>query len=119
MSNDDPFSEALFETLKYCPEFPSKPFETLEAARRWVHAFVHWYNEEHRHSALKFVTPAQRHRGEDEAILHQRERLYAAAREQHTARWSGSTRDWERQSSVQLNPGRPLKSETENTQKAA
>jgi transposase InsO family protein len=105
VSNDNPFSEALFKTLKYRPEFPTKPFETLEAARQWVHAFVHWYNEEHRHSALKFVTPGQRHRGEDEAILHQRERLYAAARERQPARWSGSTRNWEPESSVQLNPG--------------
>jgi transposase InsO family protein len=119
VSNDNPFSEALFKTLKYRPEFPAKPFDTLAAARQWVHAFVHWYNEEHRHSALKFVTPAQRHRGEDEAILRQRERLYAAAREQQPARWSGSTRNWERESSVQLNPGRPLTSETEHTQKAA
>jgi transposase InsO family protein len=119
VSNDNPFSEALFKTLKYCPEFPTKPFDTLEAARQWVHAFVHWYNEEHRHSALKFVTPAQRHRGEDEEILRQRERLYAAAREQQPARWSGSTRNWERASSVQLNPGRPLKAQREDTQEAA
>jgi transposase InsO family protein len=119
VNNDNPFSEALFKTLKYCPEFPTKPFETLEAARRWVHAFVHWYNEQHRHSALKFVTPAQRHRGEDEEILRQRKRLYTAARGQQPARWSGSTRNWERPSSVQLNPGRPLKSQTEDTQEAA
>ena len=119
VSNDNPFSEALFKTLKYCPEFPTKPFESLEAARRWVHAFVQWYNEEHRHSALKFVTPGQRHRGEDAEILRQRKRLYTAAREQQPARWSGATRNWERESSVQLNPGRPLKSETEDTQKAA
>jgi len=118
-SNDNPYSEALFKTLKYRPEFPSKPFESLEAARQWVHGFVHWYNEEHRHSALKFVTPGQRHRGEDEAILLQRERLYASVREQQPARWSGPTRNRERESSVQLNPGRPLKSETEDTQKAA
>ena len=119
VSNDNPFSEALFKTLKYRPAFPTKPFETPEQAREWVHGFVHWYNEEHRHSALKFVTPGQRHRGEDEAILHQRKRLYTAAREQQPARWSGSTRNWERQSSVQLNPGRPLKSQTEDTQEAA
>jgi transposase InsO family protein len=116
VSNDNPFSEALFKTLKYSPAFPSKPFETLEAARQWVHAFVPWYNEEHRHSALKFVTPAQRHRGEDHAVLQQRERLYAAAKQQHPERWSGSTRDWTPPASVQLNPGRPLKSEAANTQ---
>ena len=119
VSNDNPYSEALFKTLKYRPQFPSKPFESLEAARQWVHTFVPWYNEEHRHSALKFVTPGQRHRGEDEAILCQRERLYANAREQHPARWSGTTRNWERQSTVLLNPGRPLRTEGNDTQKAA
>jgi len=119
VSNDNPFSEALFKTLKYRPEFPSQPFESLETARTWVHAFVHWYNEEHRHSALKFVTPGQRHRGEDAEILRQREDLYAGARAQHPARWSGPTRDWTPTSSVLLNPGRPLKTKDDNTQKAA
>lgn len=118
-SNDNPFSEALFKTLKYRPEFPSKPFETLDAARQWVHTFVHWYNEEHRHSALKFVTPGQRHRGEDEEILRQRACLYAAARKHQPSRWSGPTRNWEREDTVLLNPGRPLKTEDDTTQKAA
>ena len=119
VSNDNPFSEALLKTLKYRPEFPSQPFERLETARTWVHAFVHCYNEEHRHSALKFVTPGQRHRGEDAEILRQREDLYAAACAKHPARWSGSTRDWTPVSSVVLNPGRPLKTEPDNPQKAA
>jgi len=119
VSNDNPYSEALFKTLKYRPAFPTKPFETPEQAREWVHGFVHWYNEEHRHSALKFVTPGQRHRCEDEAILHQRCELYTAARNTNPARWSGATRNWDRISSVLLNPGRPLKSEATVTQKAA
>jgi len=119
VSNDNPFSEALFKTLKYRPEFPSQPFESLAAARTWVHAFVHWYNEEHRHSALKFVTPGQRHRGEDAEILRQRDDLYAMARAQHPARWSGPTRDWTPTSTAVLNPGRPLKTKADNTKKAA
>jgi putative transposase len=118
-SNDNPFSEALFKTLKYRPEYPSKPFNSLEAARRWVHTFVHWYNEQHRHSALKFVTPGQRHRGEDKEILRRRERLYGAARARRPERWSAATRNWQRQSTVLLNPGRPLKREDDHTQKAA
>jgi putative transposase len=118
VSNYNPFSEALFKTRKYHPAFPDKPFDTLEEARQWVHAFVHWYNEEHHHSALKFVTPAQRHRSEDEEILRQRERLYAAAREQQPARWSGPTRDWTRPATVLLNLGRPLKKEGNDTQNA-
>lgn len=67
VSNDNPFSEALFKTLTYQPGAPSQPFANLEAARQWVAGFVIWYNEEHRHGALPFVTPGQRHRGEDHA----------------------------------------------------
>jgi transposase InsO family protein len=63
VSNDNPYSERLFVTMKYTPAFPSKPFESLDAAREWVYGFVHWYNEEHRHSGIQFVTPAQRHSG--------------------------------------------------------
>ena len=69
MSNDNPYSESCFKTLKYRPEFPSKPFEDVSAARTWMDEFVTWYNTEHRHSAIRFVTPDQRHRGEDIAIL--------------------------------------------------
>ena len=57
VSDDNPFSEALFRTVKYRPEYPSRPFATLEEARSWVAWFVRWYNHEHRHSAISFVTP--------------------------------------------------------------
>ncbi|MEQ0867891.1 integrase core domain-containing protein, partial [Pseudomonas aeruginosa] len=60
VSNDNAYAEALFRTAKYCPLWPERPFDTLEQARNWVNSFVAWYNHEHRHSALKFVTPAQR-----------------------------------------------------------
>jgi len=73
--NDNPFSEALFKTLKYPPGAPSQPFDHLEAARPWVAGFVTGYNEEHHHSALQFVTPGQRHRGEDHALLEQRRQV--------------------------------------------
>lgn len=63
VSNDNPFSESLFGALKCTPAYSSKPFDSLEAARVWVHDFVGWYNEVHRHSGIRFVTPAQRHRG--------------------------------------------------------
>jgi len=119
VSDDNPYSEALFKTLKYCPDFPSKPFESLDAARAWVQHFVQWYNETHHHSALKFVTPAQRHRGEDADILARREQLYAAARDRHPERWSGPIRDWQRPDVVLLNPGRPAKTEAADTPKAA
>lgn len=69
VSNDNPFSESLFKTLKYRPEYPKQPFEDLDQARSWVQGFATWYNTEHRHSALKFVTPHQRHTGQDRVAL--------------------------------------------------
>jgi transposase InsO family protein len=119
VSNDNPFSEALFKTLKYQPDFPSQPFDSLDTARQWVCGFVHWYNEEHHHSALKFVTPAQRHRGEDARLLTDRHLLYEAAKQKHPERWSGSTRNWVPEKIVSLNPGRPAKTEVDVTEKAA
>jgi transposase InsO family protein len=119
VSDDNPYSEALFKTLKYHPGIPEKPFESLEQARRWVSEFVRWYNEIHRHSGLRFVTPGQRHRGEDGAILEQRQSLYLAAKAQRPERWSGPTRNWEPEKIVYLNPGKPAKTEVGLTQKAA
>ena len=103
VSNDNPYSEALFKTVKYHPSFPDKPFDSLEQARRWVAGFEQWYNEQHRHSALKFITPGQRHRGEDHEILRQRTALYAAAKASHPERWSGEYRNWSRPDVVTLN----------------
>jgi putative transposase len=69
VSDDNPFVESLFRTLKFRPGYPSKPFESLELARKWVADFVDWYNNEHLHSAIGHVTPADRHRRRDGAIL--------------------------------------------------
>jgi len=104
VSNDNPYSESLFGTLKYTPAYPTKPFESLEGARQWVHEFVRWYNHEHRHSAIQFVTPAERHRGDDEAILAKRQTVYEAAKRRNPERWSGKTRNWEPAGEVWLNP---------------
>jgi len=104
VSNDNAYSEAMFRTLKYHPGFPEKPFDTLEEARQWVAGFQHWYNEQHRHSALKFVTPAQRHRGEDREILRRRAALYEDAKAKCPERWSGNSRNWARPEMVTLNP---------------
>lgn len=104
VSNDNAYSESLFKTLKYCPRYPSEGFESLEKARSWVTEFVRWYNEEHRHSKINFVTPAQRHRGEDQAILAKRHALYQLAKSRNPSRWSGHTRNWSAQGSVSLNP---------------
>src|SRR3954470_20290675 len=75
VSNDNPYSEALFRTLKHVTAYPTLPFADLEAARRWVTRFVAWYNAEHRHSGIRYVTPDQRHFGQEKAILARRSSL--------------------------------------------
>ena len=103
-AHSNPYSESLFKTLKYRPQWPVKPFEDLLAARRWVTELLHWYNEEHRHSAISFVTPAQRHAGLDEELLKARKAVYEAARQAHPNSWPKDTRSWHYESAVQLNP---------------
>lgn len=103
VSDDNPFSESLFKTLKYCPQYPSKPFESREEATIWVEAFVTWYNNEHLHSGIKFVTPSSRHAGEDAAILDKRNIVYKEARIKNPTRWSTETRNWQRVALVKLN----------------
>ena len=109
VSNDNPFSEALFRTLKYRPQLPVKPMQSLLQARRWVTRLVHWYNTEHRHSAIGFVTPNQRHSHIDLSLLQNRVAVYAAAREKNPRRWSGAIRNWTRIEEVHLNPDKPSK----------
>ena len=104
VSDDNPYSEALFRTLKYRGDFPVDGFASLEAAREWVLGFVRWYNTVHRHSAIRFVTPAQRHEGDDRKVLEKRKWLYEAARRRNPSRWSGATRNWDRPTEVWLNP---------------
>ena len=107
VSNDNPYSESLFGTLKYRPLMPVKPFESIQQARQWVIGLVDWYNQDHRHSAIKFVTPAQRHLGQDVQLLQQRADIYAQARDLHPQRWSKNTRNWSRITEVHLNPDKP------------
>jgi putative transposase len=104
VSNDNPYSESLFRTAKYRPEYPRHPFESLEHARRWATWFVAWYNTEHRHSSIKFVTPQQRHDGSDREILAKRTSLYEEAKANNPNRWSGGIRDWSHVDKVVLNP---------------
>ena len=106
MSDDNAYVESLFRTAKYRPEFPAQGFADLEAARHWGAEFVRWYNVEHRHSGIRYVSPAQRHAGHDVTILAARRELYEQARQRHPARWSGNTRDWSPITVVTLNPER-------------
>lgn len=119
VSNDNPYSEALFRTLKYWPRWPRKGFATIESARQWVKRFIHWYSHEHRHSGIRFVTPAQRHQAQDKSLLQRRHMVYQMARNAHPERWSGATRNWSWIDQVQLNPDRELNTAIEEKRIAA
>jgi putative transposase len=125
VSNDNPYSESLFKTLKYRPSYPLKLFAKVTDARTWVTCLVQWYNNEHRHSAIQFVTPAQRHEGLDEKLLINRKVVYETARARNPQRWSGTTRNWQRVQAVHLNPDKgdtnynPITKEIIQNKKAA
>ena len=106
VSNDNAFAESVFKTVKYCPQWPSQGFLSLEESRKWMLSFVRFYNQKQRHSAIRFVTPEQRHDGRDKPILEHRKQVYRKARERHPLRWSGKPRNWEPVGSVALNPER-------------
>ena len=108
VSDDNPYSEALFRTLKHTPAYPRLPFADLTSASAWVTRFVAWYNGTHRHSAIRYVTPDQRHHGRERAVLARRHELYERMREANPERWSGTTRNWSAVSTVSLNPERAL-----------
>jgi transposase InsO family protein len=104
VSDDNPYAEALFRTAKYRPEFPAKGFADLDTAREWAMRFVHWYNHDHRHSGIRYVSPAQRHAGAERALLASRHELYQRARQANPRRWTKQTRDWTPIGTVALNP---------------
>ena len=106
VSDDNPYSEALFRTVKYRPGYPEEPFESIDDARQWVGSFVRWYNDEHRNSAIRFVTPSQKHSREEIEVLRNRKEVYRQAREQNQSRWAGATRNWEPIKEVALNPSK-------------
>jgi putative transposase len=106
VSNDNPYSESIFRTLKYRPEYPEKAFKDIDDARKWVSEFEKWYNDEHRHSGIKFVTPSQRHQGLDNDILLNRVNVYNKAKAQNPTRWSSEVKNWDRIKAVNLNPGK-------------
>ncbi len=104
VSNDNTHCESSFRTLKYRPGYPRKPLDGVQEWSEWVEAFVSWYNTEHYHSGIGWVTPQQRHAGEDEDLLEKRRRLYEEARQKNPARWSGKPRGWSRPQEVRLAP---------------
>ena len=112
VSDDNPFSEALFRTCKYRPDWPTSGFASKEDAQRWVAGFVSWYNQEHQHSAIRFVTPNARHTGQDHELLARRTQLYTEARAANPTRWSRQIRNWSPVSDVCLNPERDTSDHT-------
>jgi transposase InsO family protein len=103
VSDDNPYSESLFRTLKYRPDF-AEVFKDISDAKKWTLKFVDWYNNYHLHSGIKFVTPASRHRGEDSEILKKRKVVYEKAKLENPERWGKrETRNWSEIKEVNLN----------------
>lgn len=119
VSDDNPFSESLFKTLKYRPAYPDGAFASLDEAREWVTRFVRWYNHEHLHSGIRFVTPASRHAARDAEILRQRHVVYEQAKLANPLRWSRQTRDWSVIKEVRLNPGKEKRPDAEKLRNQA
>lgn len=107
VSDDNPYSESLFRTLKYAPAYPRRPFRSVDDAWAWVERFVSWYNHAHLHSSVGFVTPDDRHHGRDVDVLVERRAVYETARRRNPARWSRNTRQWDAPALVTLNPRDP------------
>lgn len=104
VSNDNPYSESLFKTLKYIPSYPEDGFISLDHAREWVKEFVYWYNNIHYHSGINYITPNDRHNGSGEKIMEKRIQVYKEAKKLNPARWSKTIRDWSLPETVALNP---------------
>ncbi len=119
VSDDNPFSESLFKTLKYRPSYPDGAFASLVEAHRWVARFVTWYNTKHRHSGIRYVTPESRHQGRDEKILSQRTALYETARLKNPQRWAGPIRNWSSIKEVHLNPTHEMREALKAAEKLA
>jgi putative transposase len=105
VSNDNAYSESLFKTLKSAVGYP-RQFNTLDEAKKWVEKFVHWYNYEHLHSGIGYVTPHQRLTGEDVEIFKIRNETYKMAQKAHPERWSsGKLKQWDFKEEVILKKG--------------
>jgi transposase InsO family protein len=107
VSNDNAYAESLFKTMKYHHSYPMRRFRNLDSVRCWIESFVEWYNSEHRHSGIKYVTPNQRHFGEADAICAVRQQTYSKALMENPRRWSRPPRCWKQPESVKINYPRP------------
>lgn len=114
VSNDNPYSESLFRTLKYRPQWPSKGFNSLTETREWVDNFVTWYNDEHKHSKLNFVSPSQRHAMQDKEILSKRRTVLEEAQGRNPMRWPNGIRNCEPVGPVMLNPDKEPETDVRN-----
>jgi len=108
VSNDNPFIESLFKTLKYTAGYPGQ-FKDMEHARTWMANFVNWYNTEHRHSSIGYVTPQQRRSGDYKNIFAKRNETLCNARNKNPERWGKRQRVWECNDYVYLNPTKETK----------
>jgi putative transposase len=108
VSNENPYSETLFRTAKYWPDYPSRPFTNAEEACLWGATFLDWYNHRRRPRGIKFVTPHQRHSGQTVEICRQWTLVYKQARLQNPRRWSRAIRYWHQQEVVWIKPPRPV-----------
>jgi putative transposase len=105
VSNDNSYAESLFKTLKFRPDFKPNGFESIDDARLWCYKFVEWYNNNHHHSGLNYLTPNQRHSGFAAKVFEDRTAVYELAKEKHPERWNGrETRNWSLSDEVLLNP---------------
>jgi hypothetical protein len=104
VSNDNPYSEALFRTTKYYHSWPKDGLKNIDDAREWVTNFVSWNNKIHKHSGIKYVTPEERHNGLDNDLLANRRRVYLKAQQANPCRWRNNIRNWDYIHEVSLNP---------------
>ena len=117
MSNDNPFIESFFKTLKYTTGYPGA-FRNRVHAREWLASFVHWYNFEHLHSAIGYITPMEKRNGSDIHLFKKRNETIEEARQQKPERWGmRDPRKWEPDNVVILNPGKKTKQEQEPVSK--
>lgn len=114
VSNDNPYSEAHFKTLKYRKGYPQEGFKTINETREWVYNFVDWYNNKHYHSGLNFLTPNSRHSGQAEEIMNNRIEVYETARKLNPQRFKKGIRNWKVIKKVALNPTDEIKENLKN-----